>query len=211
MRFATFHGLKGSSYLASWEDVLSLLSCHAVSRVHAWFMIKGSQTGFLQQFQKSQNYWRPMLGLNPSSSSQSVLHIRDKSRGAEERRKPKSGSTKISRKKHLFRYVERNSQDNYFFLCGYTCVVLWPLDGQSIAKGFIKIDLSLWHRTVLAWKVDCSKVLILDVELSLCKYDTLTLSPPGCWDKQMMVGVLQWYFQPHPSHLTSHHQMLHIV
>lgn len=104
IRFATLPGLKGSSYLVSCEDILLFPLCHAVTRVHAWFMIKGSQTGFLQEFQESQYYWRPLPGLDLSSANQSVLHIRDKSRGAGRKRmkRPRSRSTKLVGKEVSF-------------------------------------------------------------------------------------------------------------
>lgn len=65
---------------------------------------------------------------------------------AEEQKKEKEAEKheyKIGRKKHLFRCVECNSKDNYFFLCGYTLVVIWSLEGQGVWKEFIKINHSL--------------------------------------------------------------------
>lgn len=72
-----------------WSVVMtfscSYSDCHAVTRVHAWFVMKGS-LGFLQEFQKSQHYRSPLPGLNPSSANQSVVHRTDKSRGAGRKR-----------------------------------------------------------------------------------------------------------------------------
>lgn len=95
IRFATLHGLKGSSYLVSCEDILLFLLYHAVTRVHAWFMIKGSQTAVLKEFQKAQHYWRPLPGLKPGSGKQSALHIIDKSRRAERETRKRQRSTSI--------------------------------------------------------------------------------------------------------------------
>lgn len=108
IRFATLPGLKGSSYLVSCEDILLfLLWLHSVTRVHGWFKIKGNQTGFLQEFQKSQYYRRPIPGWNLSPVNQSVLHMRDKRRGVSRKRmkRPRSRSTKWVGEKSTFLFT----------------------------------------------------------------------------------------------------------
>ena len=83
--------------LVIWSVVMTIScsysDCHAVTRVHTWFMIKGSQTGFLQEFQKSQHYRSPLPGLNLSSVNQCSTYY-DKSRRGGRKRTKRSRSKK---------------------------------------------------------------------------------------------------------------------
>lgn len=171
-------------HLVIWSVVMTLFcsysECHAVTRVHVRFMMKGRH--FVQEF-RSLSILEAPTWIKPECSTPTCpTQYRQEQRIREgKKEKAKKQEYEMGGKKYIFLHIWCNSEDIYFFVV----LCLWLLGSWAEGReGVLKSSpLFLAQKRVWAWKADCCKPLNTGcgAVLSQGPHHDLACSWLRCW------------------------------